>query len=539
MKVAAILPFLALLPGTLRAQTPAAKPGSVEGVVINSVTGEPVKKAVVTLGETNPTAVMTNADGHFHFDNVTPGTYLIAAQRDGFHPPAVLRLPRLSITVAPERHVQDIAIKLMPLGIIRGHVLDEDGDPIVRAQVAVLRYFYDQGRKQLNQLAFLQTNDLGEFEALNLPPGRYYLQAVVWPPRNIPPHTRWGHSEEAYPAIFYPNVRDVGQATAIDVAPGAHVSNIDFRMQKMPAYHIRGTVLGGAGGQPGTLGQVSLGTPESNLEANVAESNIQPDGGFDVRGVVGGSYRLSFTRFAADAAFSYPSLMVRIADADVNDVVLAPKPDVNVSGIVTVEGSRIDKLQVQISLMARNSMGGTGSGPVGPDEKFTMQGVPPGVFQVQISNVPAGKYVKSIRFGDREVKSGEIDLSEGGGASLNIVLGEDSGEVDGNVQTAGGQPAASTEVTLAPVDEYSGRFDLLKRARTDASGNFHIKDVAPGEYKVFAWENETDSKSQSAEFRKPFDSKSSAVTVGPKDRASVQVIAITVGDIEKEMSKLP
>jgi hypothetical protein len=63
--------------------------------------------------------------------------------------------------------------------------------------------------------------------------------------------------------------------------------------------------------------------------------------------------------------------------------------------------------------------------------------------------------------------------------------------------------------------------------------------VAPGEYRVFAWEEDPENRSQSADFRKPFESHGVAVTVGPKDKASVQVTAITTGDVEKEMSKLP
>src|SRR5258708_35670591 len=87
MKVTVILPVLALLAGSLRAQTPAAKPGNVEGIVSNSATGEPVKKAAVTLldskSQSNRTAI-TDASGHFHFDNVEPGYYNINADRDGF-----------------------------------------------------------------------------------------------------------------------------------------------------------------------------------------------------------------------------------------------------------------------------------------------------------------------------------------------------------------------------------------------------------------------------------------------------------------------
>jgi hypothetical protein len=532
MKVAAILPVLTMLTVSLRAQAPAAKPGSVEGVVSNSVTGEPVKKANVLLG-TNYTAI-TDAAGHFHFDNVTPATdYSLLAEKDGFQ---AIRTTRQRVTVAEEQHVQDVALKLMPLATVSGHVFDEDGDPIPRAQIAVLRYFYEPGGKRLIPAAFAQSNDLGEFEALNLPPGRYYFQVTASPARNIPPHTRWTHPEEAYSVTFYPNAREAGQATATDVATGAHVSNIDFRLRKMPAYHIRGTVSDESA-RPGAVGRVQVATSGLTFGGNMAGAAIKADGSFDVRGLVNGSYTVSYLRPASGKGFS-AGQTVRVSDADVNGVVLDQKPFFDVSGTVTVEGPQPDKLELHIALVSAQSWSVRPNGDAAGGD-FVIRGVPPQPYRLQISNVPAGKYVKSIRLGDREINSGEIDLTEHTSAALSLVLGADGGEVDGTVQNSSGQPAAATQVTLAPAEEYDARSDLLKQASTDASGNFQIKDVAPGEYKVFAWESDPEGGTQNAEFRKPFESKSAAVTVGPKEKASVQLIVNTADDVERERSKLP
>jgi hypothetical protein len=530
MKVAAILPVLTMAAVSLRAQAPAAKPGSVEGVVTNSVTGEPVRKAAVTLGDKY--TAMTDAAGHFRFDNVTSGGYFVTADTDGFQ--ATRQGPLQQVTVAEEQHIQDMALKLMPLGTVSGHVFDEDGEPIVGARVSVQRYFYGPGRKRLNQVSLAQSNDLGEFEALNLPPGRYYFQVAAAPLRNIPPRTRWTHPEEAYPVIFYPNVREPAQATATDVAPGGHLNNIDFRLRKLPAYHIRGTLSVEA---PGNEGIVTAAVPESGVSGMTGNARVQSDGSFDVRGLVNGAYLVSYTQFGSDN-MSTTSQTIQISDGDVNGVALARKPPISVSGTVTVEGPQPDKLDLHIALGATHLMGPSG-GVTGADGKFVIAGVSPNVWPVQIENVPPGKYVKSIRLGDQENNSGEIDLTEHTSASLSIMLGADGGEVDGTVQNTGGQPAAATQVTLAPAEEFNARADLLKRAVTDASGNFQIKDVAPGEYKVFAWESDPEGSTQSAEFRKPFESKGVAITVGPKEKASVQLNVITAGDVEKERSNLP
>jgi hypothetical protein len=147
--------------------------------------------------------------------------------------------------------------------------------------------------------------------------------------------------------------------------------------------------------------------------------------------------------------------------------------------------------------------------------------------------------VKSIRLGDREIKDGEIDLTAGASGPLNILLASDGGAIEGNVQTADGKPSEGTEITVAPSDEYSGRSDLLKRVTTDAAGNFQIKDVAPGDYRVYAWEIDLDQSPRSAEFRKLFEGRRAVVSVGPNAKASVQLNVITTDDISRERSTLP
>jgi hypothetical protein len=73
-------------------------------------------------------------------------------------------------------------------------------------------------------------------------PGRYYLQAAGPPIHNLPVHTRWTQHEEAHPITFYPDVPQISDAAPTHVAPGAHLADLDFRLRKVPAYHIRGHV---------------------------------------------------------------------------------------------------------------------------------------------------------------------------------------------------------------------------------------------------------------------------------------------------------
>jgi len=515
--------------------------------VVNFATGEPIRKASVRLdsqpkpgGAAHNLATKSDASGRFHFDGVEPGLYYpVGAQRDGYMDPQGRYAIPAPFQVAEEQHVSGVVVTLVPLAVLSGHVQDEDGAPIPSASIAVLRYSYESGRRRLGATAQEQTNDLGEFEILNLAPGRYYLQVAPARRRNIPMHTRWMLPEEAYPITFYPNVRQISEATPIDIAPGAHVGNVDFHLRKVPAYHIRGHVAGQTGRQPQTLDQLMVETPGTRYGA-LYQTGLQAEGSFDIPGVANGSYDVSYAhRQVGKSDTFYPAQSIQVADADVNDLVFTDDPKIEVSGTISAEGPRPDKLNIYVALEPSNSAFSMG-GMSAADGSFHIASVPMAVCHLDLrSSPPEGYYVKSIRFGDREVKDSDIDFSNGADAPLNIVLASDGGAIDGKVQTADGQPSAGTEVTVARSDEYAGRSDLLKRATTDAAGNFHIKDVAPGDYRVYAWEIDLDQSPRSAEFRNLFDGKSAAVTVGPSSKTSVQVNVIKADDIAWERSKLP
>jgi protocatechuate 3,4-dioxygenase beta subunit len=545
MRLAAILPPLALVTLPLRAQPPASKPGIVEGTVVNSTTGEPIKKASVRLesqpgpgGTAHNLTTQTDATGRFHFATVEPGHYSVDAQRDAYMDSQGRYEIPAPFPVVEDQHVSGVVVKLVPLAVLSGHVLDEDGEPIPRASVAVLRYFYESGRSQLGATAQVQTNDLGEFETINLPPGRYYLQVSGPPIHNLPVHTRWARPEEAYPITFYPNVRQISEATPIDVAPGARVSNLDFHLRKVLAYHIRGKVAGRTASQQEIFDQLRVDTPGTRFSA-IYMAGLQSDGSFDLPGVASGSYEVSYTHLViGKSEISYPAQLIHVADADVNGLVFAERPETQLSGTIAVEGAQPPKLNIYVALDPSQSASGTG-GMSGEDGRFQIKSAPMEICHLDLRFPPEGYYVKSISLGDREIKDGEIDLTNGTSAPLNIVLASDGGAIAGNVQASDGQPSAGTEITVAPSDEYGGRSDLLKRATTDAAGNFHVKDVAPGNYRVYAWEVDLDQSSRSAEFRKLFDAKSTTVSVGPNAKLSVQVNVITADDISRERRTLP
>src|SRR5580698_4374339 len=158
--------FLTAAP--LLSQAP-QQPGSVSGKVVNSVTGQAVKKAVVTLrGGSGQNSYVTGSDqsGKFQFDNVQPDKYMATAEAEGYS--GTLRTGQKLIAVAAQQEVSDVEVRMGPLGAISGKVLDESGQPLEDTSVAALRYDYSGGGKSLQVLGSAQTNDRGEYRMYEL-----------------------------------------------------------------------------------------------------------------------------------------------------------------------------------------------------------------------------------------------------------------------------------------------------------------------------------------------------------------------------------
>jgi hypothetical protein len=104
----AVLGFAVAMAGGAWLALAAAQELYVAGTVVNSVTGAPVRQALVTLqvaakalpGDTvpQPAAVLTDAAGTFRISGVAPGKYLLIPVKPGFEPG-----PEPTIELGPSR----------------------------------------------------------------------------------------------------------------------------------------------------------------------------------------------------------------------------------------------------------------------------------------------------------------------------------------------------------------------------------------------------------------------------------------------------
>src|SRR5262249_9126514 len=140
------------------------------------------------------------------------------------------------LTLAAGNTMRDVTVKLTPQSLLYGKVIDEDGDPVIGAQVQVLRVSYAGGKPHLVEAVNTNSQDDGSFVVGNLTPGRYYLSAGI---RNM---EQAESVRERYITTYFPSTSDPTAASPIEVGAGAEVRNLAVRLRKSRVFTIRGRV---------------------------------------------------------------------------------------------------------------------------------------------------------------------------------------------------------------------------------------------------------------------------------------------------------
>jgi hypothetical protein len=71
---------------------------------------------------------------------------------------------------------------------------------------------------------------------------------------------------------------------------------------------------------------------------------------------------------------------------------------------------------------------------------------------------------------------------------LDIVVSSGAVQIDGSALDQKSMPEAGVTVVLIP-DQHRDRTELFRNVATDLNGKYTMRGVAPGDYKLFAWES--------------------------------------------------
>jgi len=543
----------------------------LQGQVVNQVTGEPVRKANITLrpegGGTNLKAATDN-DGKFTIENIDPGRYTLAAERQGFvsgnYGASRPLGPGTPLDLKKSQVMKDISFKMTPQGIIAGKILDDEGEPVSGVNVQVLQYRYMMGKKRLIPAVqgLVMSNDLGEFRAPNLSPGRYYVATSPQKLMDIQSGVERSaaKSDEGLITTFYPNAADASSASPVEVGPGAEVRGIDLRLRKAKVFRISGKVMNAVTGTPMNPAMLMVYKREAGGMSTIPVSMymVQGDkGAFELRNVPPGPYALlAVSTNPQDLMVQMTS--VDVGDQDIENMVInvgggfelpvtaklegvPAQPDQDPSNNdqnkekTPPPGPDLSKIRIVLNL-EDNPLAGLATTQLDKDGKGVIKRVNPDKYKFIAAGLPDGTYLKGARYGDRDALESGLDLSAGAGGTLQLTIGSPAAQLTGVVHNEKGEPVSGAIVTLVPKDA-KGRNDLSRTGSTDQNGNLRMFGIVPHEYNVFAWEDIEAGAADDDDFRKPFDSKGTYVKLTEGAKNNVQLTVITRAQVEEEKAK--
>jgi hypothetical protein len=161
----------------------------------------------------------------------------------------------------------------------------------------------------------------------------------------------------------------------------------------------------------------------------------------------------------------------------------------------------------------------------------------PAEYEVRVTELPPGTYVKSIRCGEQDALHGLLDLTGSAAGSLDIVLSSRVAAIGGKVSNAKNEAVAGALAIAWPRKaELAGG---VRSAPTDQNGNFTIMDLGPGDYFVAAWDDLDPGLAGDAGFLGRFQSDAASATVAEGGKATVNVRLVPRERVAAEMAKLP
>jgi hypothetical protein len=525
MPIRILLTFLTLVSVALGQS--AARPGTIEGAILSLVKGAPLPDANVVLTPVdhgNALSMTTAQDGRFAFRNVEAGKYRLSATRRGF----VEDGRETAITLQSGQELKDLVIQLAPFAAVAGRVFDDFGEPLVGAAVQILQPVYLNHRRSLVPVSFTSTNDLGEFRAHSLVAGRYLVKAEF----------RESNRTSGYAPVFYPNATTASSAMFVALVPGETQQGINFQLRRTQTFTIRGRVAGAAATGVRTVWLQATANGEWIPDGR----EVVPvrDGAFEIFSVRPGHYVVTIEEFGpTGGAKAAARADVDVADRDIDNLELTPRIMPELTGRVVLEyPAKRDPVSfssrkgspVVVRLVPREDPDPTNlpRGPVGESGVFKATGGAARVYDVEMLNLAPDLFLKAIHVGTTDVTGKGIDRTQGTVDEVTLVLSDAGGSIEGTVN---GDSAPVVSAVVIAVSQ-TGLDMNRKEAVSDEHGHFVLKGIAPGEYRIFAFEGSGPGAPEDPDVLKQLEGFSIRVSVEERSCKLVSLRAIPARAIQ-------
>ena len=533
-----------------QALPPGSQPQMIHGRVINSVTLEPIGRALVSSAD-NRFATLTDSDGHFEF----PVSKAEASGGDGFAGGVRFRLTRNRFWLKakkpgfldipnPTRQVEpssdnEITISLMPEALISGRVMLSATDPAFGISVQIFSRQTREGIFHWVPGASAQANSNGEFRFAELLPGAYRLVTHELldtdPVDSVPGLRLYG-----FPPVYYPGVTDFSAAGIIQLAAGQSFQ-AEFSAVRQPYYAVEIPV---AAGDPSAAINITVSVeghrgPGYSLGYNAEKKRIE--------GLLpNGNYVVEAETFGPNAANAALNLALAGARVEGPTMVLTRNTSIRVnvaeefsstnqqSSASWREGNRNfsvhgPRLYLQLSAESADDFQQPKAGsirpPTGPnDDALVLEGLPPGRYWLRLNS--SRGYVAQATMGGVDLLHEPFSVTAGSGAPIEITMRDDGAEIEGTV--AGGPATDAPDgdrayVYCVPLQDGSAQFKELEVSE----GRFNSPSMAPGTYHVLVFKNQQPALPyRDPEAMRAFEAKGQVVHLAAGQRANLQLQVI-------------
>jgi hypothetical protein len=500
--------------------------GTVTGIVRRADTGRALAEAQVFVIKDLETVAqaVTDLNGRFTI-KVNPGVYVLSAQREGYFKPAGVSR---DIAVIEGQETGGLILEMIPGATISGRVRALNGQPAALATVEALQATYTNGRRILRAVHATRTDDLGEYRLFWIPPGEYYIRAQY--------RLSGSDRTERYTQVFFPDTLEENVAPGVVVTAGGEVSAIDLRLPILPATGV--TLSGRVTTENELLADKVVTTvyvvprgrtvtvPADASDAYPNDAADTSNGQFVIHGVTPGEYALFPVVKDSEGESHTARISVDVAEANIENLSAALSSPVEVRGRVTVDGnappdgSPIRRVFLRsIDGLPGSLLGLAGSGASVPSDpktgEFLIPHVTAGRYILGFANPlePPGAYVADIRQAGNSVFDTGITVGVEPPEPLEIAVRSEGLSLAGTVlDPALLNPVARATVVLVPAgNSRRTNFALYRTTTSLQDGTFSLHGIAPGEYKVFAWETVTAGAWENEEFLRRFEDRGTTV----------------------------
>jgi hypothetical protein len=515
----------------------------IAGVVVNSVTNQALPEISVTLAPDRTSGVsqtiQTSNDGRFRFPPVTAGKYMLSASGVGYRSQGLNQHGYYfsAVVAGPAQETSTIIFRLQPDASIRGHVIDDQNEPVRNATAELFAVDDSEGVRKITAATNAGTDDQGRYSFPHLAPGTYYVAVSARPwyaeywsrtqarvPATMDTDTRARAQQEsaerdvAYPLTFYPDATDSSQASPINVSAGERAS-ADILLRAVPAAQlmVRGDTQSQRGAPPRIMQRVFDGL---TIPVLATQGYGYSQGAYEFAGLAPG-------RYVVEMPASTPGGKGWFRDVDLygtTELTASDSPGMaSITGLVVYEGEPPPRGGMYIEFSNRESGDGW-TGQVSDKGLFGVKDndIRPGAYDATLYGA-ADWFITRIVAQNAKVQGTQITLAPGATARLVLTATYINSNVTGTVML-NDKPVAGAMVLLVP-DNKALQTSHVRRDQSDSDGSFSLRQVLPGTYTVIALRDGWNLEWGNPETLKPYLAGGEKVTVSPGQSGTVKVTA--------------